>query len=369
MNTNIEELNTRINEIEKMISNIKTMDNSAADAIGTTNADLVAYQNDLVNLKQERDKLVKEEYQKLSNRLTEIIDERNRLDEEMEMIESRINVLNNLSSEPEKDKKENISKEDSIYNLDEKGQITYFKGTMIPKPRNRKTYETDEEYIDFLTEYYRELERKGLFNHRLKIETKEVPKIETKEVPMIETKKETKYEVGPHLKPIAVANKVKPKEATTAPTSETKKEESKINNEPKKEKDSEKVILTKKFKDELKNKATKFKINTKRPRILKVVLDNVKDIWHTVLSINWKEELPIIKDTYNTIKALRKRNELLNTYHKYESQYAKTGFPTNFTEFMKEEVKKIREKERKAEKEVDRMEKEPSTEPTPSMAK
>ena len=83
MNTNIEKLNTRINEIEKMISNIKTMDNSAADAIGTTNADLVAYQNDLVNLKQERDKLVKEEYQKLSNRLTEIIDERNRLDEEM----------------------------------------------------------------------------------------------------------------------------------------------------------------------------------------------------------------------------------------------------------------------------------------------
>ena len=50
------------------------------------------------------------------------------------------------------------------YKYDEKGIPVFFEGTNIPRPRDRKVNEMDEEYTNFLKEYYEDLEKRGVLN-------------------------------------------------------------------------------------------------------------------------------------------------------------------------------------------------------------
>ena len=50
-----------------------------------------------------------------------------------------------------------------VFDLDQNGNLIFFDGTNVPRPRNRKPYESDEEYNNFLANYYKDLQDKGVF--------------------------------------------------------------------------------------------------------------------------------------------------------------------------------------------------------------
>ena len=97
--------------------------------------------------------------------LEEIAEERERLEEEIkssrkvlpeELQEEIRNTIltgtntNQIPNSANNQQKNNLD----TYELDENGNIRFFDGTVIAKPRDRKPNETDQEYVDFLAGYY-----------------------------------------------------------------------------------------------------------------------------------------------------------------------------------------------------------------------
>ena len=50
-----------------------------------------------------------------------------------------------------------------VFDLDQNGNLIFFDGTNVPRPRNRKPYESDDDYNNFLANYYKDLQDKGVF--------------------------------------------------------------------------------------------------------------------------------------------------------------------------------------------------------------
>ena len=147
-----------------------------------------AYDNMLRNIKRLNilDDYAREEtYRK---NLEEIAEERERLEEEIKssrkvlpeelqeeirnIVLNDINKNQNSNSRPKNPTQQQNPKQTNnqqkpnldIYDLDENGNIRFFDGTAIAKPRNRKPDETDQEYINFLADYYDNLSKLGVFS-------------------------------------------------------------------------------------------------------------------------------------------------------------------------------------------------------------
>ena len=107
--------------------------------------------------------------------LEEIAEERERLEEEIKSSrkvlpeelqkEIRNTILtgtntNQIPNSANNQQKNNLD----TYELDENGNIRFFDGTVIAKPRDRKPNETDQEYVDFLAGYYNNIRNLNMFS-------------------------------------------------------------------------------------------------------------------------------------------------------------------------------------------------------------
>lgn len=147
-------------------------------------------------------------------RESEIINSRKLLSEELQqeirdsISKERESTKVNQELQTKKEKSNTIEYDPNFYDLDENGNLKFFDNTMIARPRHRKPEETDQEYVDFLANYYNTLREKGLFRplaledksknaskdktegmEGLKDNKSNIPRIEAKsDVPRIEAK-------------------------------------------------------------------------------------------------------------------------------------------------------------------------------------
>ena len=57
MNNQLSNYNSRAQELERLITGLQNMDDAAADNMGTANQDLVAYQNELAEIRRRQEEL------------------------------------------------------------------------------------------------------------------------------------------------------------------------------------------------------------------------------------------------------------------------------------------------------------------------
>lgn len=120
-------------------------------------------------------------------RESEIINSRKLLSEELQqeirdsISKERESTKVNQELQTKKEKSNTIEYDPNFYDLDENGNLKFFDNTMIARPRHRKPEETDQEYVDFLANYYNTLREKGLFRPlALEDNKSNIPRIEAK---------------------------------------------------------------------------------------------------------------------------------------------------------------------------------------------
>ena len=85
-----------------------------------------------------------------------------------------------------------------VFDLDQNGNLIFFDGTNVPRPRNRKPYESDEEYNNFLANYYKDLQDKGVFTPNPKYASPDHGKTPNNTIPGLP---------GPTKQPIGIEQK------------------------------------------------------------------------------------------------------------------------------------------------------------------
>ena len=156
-NSELEKINHYIENAQKSLENSQRINR--------------AYDNMLRNIKrlnilddyarEETDRKNFEERERLEE---EIKSSRKVLPEELQE-EIRNTILtgtntNQIPNSANNQQKNNLD----TYELDENGNIRFFDGTVIAKPRDRKPNETDQEYVDFLAGYYNNIRNLNMFS-------------------------------------------------------------------------------------------------------------------------------------------------------------------------------------------------------------
>lgn len=161
-NRELATINKYIEEENKKLSNNVAI-SRAYDNMRENIIKLAELNNVIPRDEQEANQIAEEQ----EIRESEIINSRKLLSEELqqEVRDSISKERENAKTKPEPNPKiSNMIKYDpDFYDLDENGDLKFFDNTMIAKPRHRKLEETDQEYVEFLANYYNTLKEKGLF--------------------------------------------------------------------------------------------------------------------------------------------------------------------------------------------------------------
>lgn len=240
--------------------------------------------------------------------------------------------------------KQNLKRE-SLYKYDEKGIPVFFEGTNVPKPRDRKVNETDQEYNYFLKEYYERLKEKGILNQpqsptpsedkeekdgkKLPATTKEMPVPITKEKPL-----------PPPIKPLAKPPKYQEKGRTLDTIFAELKDGLTINKKSGKRYIASNVKVIKRFKSELKEKEKIYNITNFLPAIGRVIIGTVSKYWS-----KWRLKRT---EQQHTMKTLEERINRLNEadlmviYEKYRnSKVIEYNLPTAMNDLLNKRVQQF----------------------------
>ena len=205
------------------------------------------------------------------------------------------------------------------YKYDEKGIPVFFEGTNIPRPRDRKVNEMDEEYANFLKEYYEDLEKRGVLNQlqpqnvsgeekdgkQLPAVTKELP------VPISKEKPVPPPPIRPLAKPPVDLEEGRNFDRIIAEL----KLGLKIDDKSGKRYTASNVKVIKRFKNELKEKEKIYNITNFLPAIGRVIIGTISKYWSKwqLKRTEQKHTMKVLEDRINNLPEA----DLMVIYEKY----------------------------------------------------
>ena len=203
-------------------------------------------------------------------------------------------------------------------------------GTKIKRPRDRKPYETDDEYEAFLKSYYDKV-----FPQDEVDKEKEAPAIP---LPPVEEEKKDELSTGDIEEIVDEAVKPKEQEELTKEdieevVDETVKQEDKDDDKEKGKPKAKNVKASTKFKEELKKNNVVYRIVHAVPKIAKKIFNKVKKFF---------EEGDLVRKTLRDYY-----NDVDDEYYIQFGNYAKMHIPEDLDAMMEDTVEEATEEEEK----------------------
>lgn len=230
------------------------------------------------------------------------------------------------------------------YKYDEKGIPVFFEGTNIPRPRDRKVNEMDEEYTNFLKEYYEDLEKRGVLNQlqpqnvsgeekdgkQLPAVTKELP------VPISKEKPVPPPPIRPLAKPPVDLEEGRNFDRIIAEL----KLGLKIDDKSGKRYTASNVKVIKRFKNELKEKEKIYNITNFLPAIGRVIIGTISKYWSKwqLKRTEQKHTMKVLEDRINNLPEA----DLMVIYEKYRnSNVIQYNLPTAMNDLLNKRVQQF----------------------------